>query len=210
MKKLIKFLLNVRQLLLSMWRMLLTTVLGLFLIFQISAVIFIAYALLSGKSEHVGYSRSNIPLPEYCQFRNQLGHSSSALQSFTVKFVSLIGPLHQDPIIFRLPNSGGIESDEYSSLSVINKQIIFKEFESDPFQADWDLFSLKRSQSSLESYPTDFIIFVEDKRVSDVQDVIDAIKNFFDGKICGRIFVQMDPETFSGLDFSTTPTEVFD
>ena len=202
MKKLIKFLLNVRQLLLSMWRILLTTVIGLFLIVQISAVIFIAYALLSGKSEHVGYSRSNIPLPEYCQFRNQLGHSSSALQSFTVKFVSLIGPLHQDPIIFRLPNSGGIESDEYSSLSVINKQIIFKEFESDPFQADWDLFSLKRS--------TDFIIFVEDKRVSDVQDVIDAIKNFFDGKICGRIFVQMDPETFSGLDFSTTPTEVFD
>jgi hypothetical protein len=210
MKKLIKFLLNVRQLLLSMWRMLLTTVFGLFLIFQISAVIFIAYALLSGKSEHVGYSRSNIPLPEYCQFRNQMGHSSSALQSFTVKFVSLIGPLHRDPIIFRLPNSGGIESDEYPSLSVINKQIIFKEFESDSIQADLDSFSFRESQGSLKSYPTDFIIFTEDKRVSDVQDVIDAIKNYFDGKICGQIFVQMDPETFSGLDFSTTPTEVFD
>jgi hypothetical protein len=209
MKKLIKFLLNVRQLLLSMWRMLLTTVFGLFLIFQISAVIFIAYALLSGKSEHVGYSRSNIPLPEYCQFRNQMGHSSSALQSFTVKFVSLIGPLHRDPIIFRLPNSGGIESDEYPSLSVINKQIIFKEFDSD-YQSISDYLSFTTSQDSLRSYPTDFIIFIEDKRVSDVQDVIDAMKNFFDGKICGRIFVQMDPETFSGLDFSTTPTEVFD
>jgi hypothetical protein len=137
----------------------------------------------------------NSPIPSRCTDQRP---ATTILRKMKKGITALFGPLDRDPVTFRLLNSGNIEIDQrFPSLSIKNSNLVF-EAASEYGRAN-AMLSFSFTQDTSEGYPADFIIFTEDQRVSDVKEVVGSIQNYFDGEICGRIFIQMDTNTLSGL-----------
>lgn len=171
----------------------------------VSSIIFY-YGVTTDENAYMRNSGVNASIPSWCINQRT---SKSILSVFRKGSTAFFGPLDRAPVTFRLLNSGTIEIDQrFSSLSIMNSNLHF-EAASESMTLN-DVLAFSYTQDASIGYPADFIIFTESQRVSDVQGVVDAIQNYFDGKMCGRIFVQMDTSTLSDLASATKLSEVYD
>lgn len=180
--------------------------LGFFITAGVVSSIIFYKGVTKDENAYMRNSGVNALIPSWCISQRT---SKSIVRVFRKGSTAFFGPLDRAPVTFRLLNSGTTEIDQrFPSLSIKNSNLLFEA--ASEFVTLSDRLAFLYTQDASTGYPADFIIFTENQRVSDVQGVVDAIQNYFDGKICGRLFVQMNTSTLSGLTSAAKPSEVYD